>query len=240
MERDDLISERAFALLLQHRGIPFLTESRISESVEIRDGKCPDFSISVEPMPVLVEVTEFEKPGPLDRLASPFGGAIDPMFSVRRLREKVKEEKQQLKPYGVIGHPTMIVVANPHHFWLPMYPYYLVQLFGEIALRFPFDGKRLVRESAANVHTGNRVLSDHQTTYISAVGIIRGLPPTHANGLDEPIDPERLYLRIVHNPHAPAPIDPTLFSGPNDLNLVHSFETDAWADAAGKEIDWFD
>lgn len=240
MERDDLISERAFALLLQHRGIPFLREDRLAEVVEVLGEKRPDFCITAGPQRVLAEVTEFESPGPLDGLASPFGGAIDPMFSVRRLQKKIQHEKPQLEPYGRAGHPTIIVVANPRHYLLPMDVYHLLQLFGEVATTVPFDGKRLVMEEAANVHTRNRVLREDQKTYVSAVGILRGLPLTHPSRPAEPIDPTRLYLRIVHNPFASTPLDPRVFSGPNDLNLVHNFATDSWEDAAGREVELFD
>lgn len=240
MERNDLISERAFALLLQHRGIPFLREDSVAKAVDVLGEKRPDFCITVGPRHVLAEVTEFESPGPLDGLTSPFGGAIDPMFSVRRLQKKIQHEKPQLEPYGRAGHPTIIVVANPRHYLLPMDVYHLLQLFGEIATTVPFDGRRLVMEEAVIVHTRNRVLREDQKTYVSAVGILRGLPLTHPSQPAEPIDPTRLYLRIVHNPFASTPLDPRVFSGPNDLNLVHCVETGEWADAAGKAVDWFD
>ena len=240
MERDDLISERAFALLLQHRGIPFEPEDRLADAVTVLGDKRPDFCLKVGPPPVLAEVTEFDAPGPLDGLTSPFGGSIDPMFSVRRLRKKVHDEKPQLEPYGRAGHPTIIVVANPRHYLLPMDVYHVLQLFGEIATTMPFDGQRMVMEEAANVHTKNRVLSDHQTTYVSAVGILRGLPATHPLLPAEPIDPTRLYLRIVHNPFAIAPLDSKLFSASTDENYVYDRDTGSWVEASGREVGLFD
>jgi len=77
MERDDLTSDRAFALLLQHRSIPFVPEDRLEEAVVVLDGKRSDFCIKLGLPHVLAEVTEFDAPGPLDGALSPGGASIE-------------------------------------------------------------------------------------------------------------------------------------------------------------------
>lgn len=57
MNRPDLISERAFALLLEQRRIPYVREDDLETAVSILDGKRPDFCLPVGPPHVLAEVT---------------------------------------------------------------------------------------------------------------------------------------------------------------------------------------
>jgi len=141
------IAEIAFEELLKARKIPFVAESDLERVTPPQGGKRPDFCLDVGRPPVLAEVTELTAPGPLDGL-SPGASWIDPRAFTRRIGNEIADEKVQLKPYGIAGHPTVVVLANPRHVGVPLDNRHLLQLFGEIALTMPFDGKQLLMEQA--------------------------------------------------------------------------------------------
>ena len=230
MGRARRVSEDAFELLLRARRIPFVSERGLEDLVAIQGGKRPDFCLDVGSPRVLVEVTELTAPGPLDRIHNRVG-AFDGGAITRRIRDEIADEKVQLKPYGASGHPTLVVLANPHRVGVPLGNRELLQLFGEIALSVPFDGKELRMEEGVLVHTKNRVLSDHQTKYISAVGVLEGLPrPSYFGEPAEQMTSNRLRVRIVHNPHADVPLSRTIFAAPNDVNIAYDAEQRMWID----------
>ena len=214
----DFANER-FRWLLTQRGYRYWTEDNLDEVILVR-GKRPDFYVKTPHGDFLAEVKSFEKESPLRFLRQAM--AYNQRSILKRIRKKVNDAAEQLRPYQIVGIPLLIVLDNWRRVGIPSNITDLLDaLFGEQQLWVPISSSA----DAGPVqwhHAHGRVLSPDYKLYVSAVAW--NLP---RNPSAEPPNCESdMYVRMVHNPFGIAHFPKEIFATADDVHWGR--EGNAW------------
>jgi hypothetical protein len=180
--------------------MPSLAKSVPCEPIVCGRVRTPDFAICLDGVRVVCEVKQIN-PNAEDLAEAKIVGAGEAVgrYIANRLRQKLKDVSAQLKAASLAGHPTLLVVYDNTPFKAYTDHFDVVQaMFGghSVAVSFPEDaGSPLVSEPFFG---GNRGLTPHHNTSVSALAILDGGPialPT---------------LRVYHNPYASVTLRPEI------------------------------
>ncbi|MEE8076841.1 MAG: hypothetical protein V3T60_14595 [Candidatus Binatia bacterium] len=211
------LGEQRFAWLLTQRHIPFCTETNLEDCIQVRCRR-PDFCAQpAEFPPILAEVKEFKKPGPLRKITARVWFAGPELF-LRRLRGPVEAAAEQLEPYRADGIPMIVVLDNARRVGIPLGAIDLVQLLGAPEYVVPINVETGARPDPGHLHFGSgQVLTPNRRQYVSAVAVNL---PKGGHQYVEPVEQERpMRLRILHNPYASVPLPSDVFSDPEDEHI---------------------
>jgi hypothetical protein len=163
------------------------------EAIAAGRDRTPDFAICLDGVRVVCEVKQIDPNAEdLAEVEIVNGGEEIGRLVTNRLREKLKDVSAQLKAASLAGHPTLLVVydntplkAYTDHFDV------IQAMFGghSVSVNFSEDprGSLVVSEPFFG---GNRGLTPHHNTSVSALAILDGEP------ISQPT------LRVYHNPYA--------------------------------------
>lgn len=163
--------------------------------------RTPDFAIRLAGVRVVCEIKQIDpNDEDLAELNEVNSGSATGRFVPNRLRSKLKNVSGQLKTACLSGCPTLLVVYDNTPFKMYALHFDVVQaLFGahSVSVTVP------KQPGAATIVSdpffgGNRGLTPHQNTSVSAVAILDGGPRSERS------------LRVYHNPYAAVVLRPEL------------------------------
>jgi hypothetical protein len=220
------VSEERFVWLLNQRGYTFTREDKVETKIKkLAVTTRPDFYVETPRNDAfLIEVESFEKPGPLQGMATRVMFS-DPELAFKRIRKAVMHAAAQLRPYQGLNLPMLVVLDNWRRVGIPSNILDLRNaLFGTLEVRQHFDPVSGKIMGCPKWHHGRgQQLNETLATYVSAVAW--NLPRTRY--YDDPMTEERpMYLRIVHNPFASVPFPIDIFSNGNDEH--YGYKNGCW------------
>lgn len=134
----------------------------------------PDFLARRDGVEIVCEVKSFQQPTPLERRISGTNQAT--MISADEeygpMRSAVREAARQLRPLAGSRWPLVVVLANPHGYWVNLTLERLVEaMFGNPVIVGRFDPEEgQVEDFRFDYGRDGRLRNDHP--YISAVAIV--------------------------------------------------------------------
>jgi hypothetical protein len=188
------ISETLFERLCLASSVP-------CEPIVCGHVRTPDFAICLSGVRVVCEVKQVD-PNAEDLAEAEIvkGGEEIGRLVANRLRQKLKDVSAQLKAASLAGNPTLLVIYDNTSFKAYTDHFDVVQaLFGDhrVAVRFPEDPNSPPVVSDP-FFGGNRRLTPHHNTSVSALAILDGGP------IAQPT------LRVYHNPYASVILPPEI------------------------------
>ncbi|MBZ5560707.1 MAG: hypothetical protein LAO77_25925 [Acidobacteriia bacterium] len=187
-------SEALFEEFCSTHGVP-------CEPIPAELVRTPDFAIRLGAARVVCEIKQIDPNAEdLAELNEVNSGNATGRFVPNRLRSKLKNVSGQLKAACLSGFPTLLVVYDNTPFKMYSLHFDVVQaLFGahSVLVTVPKQpaGETMVSEPFFG---GNRGLTPHQNTSVSAVAILDGGPRSERS------------LRVYHNPYAMVVLRPEL------------------------------
>jgi hypothetical protein len=194
-------------------------------------GRRPDFFVRSPVIDFLAEVKSFEAVGPLVGRGRVFTVGIAQLL--KPIRGALHEAAAQLRPYGDLALPRVVVLDDWRNVGLVLETEILIQLFGELQFVVPVSMRPGLPPPLPPrlAYGGGRSLGYDSRTYISAVVLNEVVGPDD----HEDLSTERpMRARVLHNPFATQPLPLATFSEPRDQHLVH--DGTAWLVGTTEEL----
>jgi len=188
------ISEALFEQLCSSRNVR-------CEPIPTGRGRTPDFAIHIGSIRVVVEIKQIDpNREDLEKMEALGSGEAIGRYVPNRFRTKLKNVSQQLTAAARSGTPTLLVVYDNTPFKMYSSHSDVVQaLLGHQSVTVRFPTERGAKPTVSDpFFGGNRGLTSHQNTSVSAVAVLDGGPSAAPS------------LRAYHNPYATVVLRPEL------------------------------
>ena len=230
MEKQNL-SETIIEQVIKNRRYEYIKEENIWKELQIEEEKFksmkkPDYFVKTKNGNLFIEVKEFQKEGPLDKISGNLGtengissgyGSFVTEEMTHPFEEPLRKAAHKFEQYKKYKLPGVVIFINCHNIGIDDHPLMLNQLlFGNFAFAIPIKGKH-----SQLVRTTNGILRKDHYTQISAVGTLNYYYSSDTLDHSNTFDPNAYGFNIIKNQFAEFLLPDDIFSH----NLDRVFES---------------
>ena len=218
MEKQNL-SETIIEQVIKNRRYEYIKEENIWKELQIEEEKFksmkkPDYFVKTKNGNLFIEVKEFQKEGPLDKISGNLGtengissgyGSFVTEEITHPYKDDIRDVAHKFAQYKEYRIPGVVIFVNCYNKGIDESPLILAQLWGELAFLINDQNSQFIR-------TRNKILRENHYNQISAVGILY---------YSDPLDLNAYGFKIIKNVYAEFPLPDDILSH----NLDKVFES---------------